>query len=97
MFVVVKMENAIKVDEQGRMVLPARVRETFGIKQGGQITLRIDGQRVILEPLKKDVEKKVQDWENLSRKFKAQAFTEESAESWKWMSREYARRKLGLS
>lgn len=91
------MRNAIKVDEQGRMVLPAKVRETFGIKQGGQITIRMDGCRVILEPLKKDVKEKVDEWKNLAGKFKAEAFTEESTESWKWMSQEYARRKLGLS
>jgi AbrB family looped-hinge helix DNA binding protein len=90
------MENAIKVDEQGRMVLPSRVREAFGIKKGGQITIRIDGSKVILEPLNKDVEKKVQEWENLSKKLKSEILTEEPNESWKWMSRDYARRKLGL-
>jgi len=91
------VENAIKVDEQGRMVLPSRVREAFGIKKGGQITIRMDGSKVILEPLSMDVEKKVQEWANLSRKLKTEIFAEESNESWKWMSRDYARRKLGLS
>ena len=91
------VENAIKVDEQGRMVLPSRVREAFGIKKGGQITIRMDGSKVILEPLSRDVEKKVQEWANLSMKLKSEILTEESDESWKWMSHEYARRKLGLS
>ncbi len=91
------MENAVKVDEQGRMVLPSRVREAFGIKKGGQITIRMDGTKVILEPLSKDVEKRIREWENISRQLKAEVLTEEPNESWKWMSREYARRKLGLS
>jgi len=91
------VEDAIKVDKQGRMVLPCRVREAFGITKGGQITLRVDGSRVILEPLREDTEKKIQEWENLSRNLKAEISTEEPNESWKWMSREYARRKLGLS
>ncbi len=91
------METAINVDSQGRMVLPSRVREAFGIKKGGQVTIRINGSRVILEPLKKDVEKKVQEWMNLSSKLKAEICIEEPNESWKWMSRDYARRKLGLS
>jgi AbrB family looped-hinge helix DNA binding protein len=90
------MENAVNVDEQGRMVLPSRVREAFGIKKGGQITLRMDGSKVILEPVSTDVEKKVQDWANLSRKLKTEILTEEPNESWKWTSREYARKKLGL-
>jgi AbrB family looped-hinge helix DNA binding protein len=91
------VENAVKVDKQGRLVLPSHIREAFGIKQGGQITIRIDGSRVILEPVQKDVKQKVQEWENLSRSLKAEVFTEEPNESWKWISREYARRKLGLS
>lgn len=91
------MENAVNVDAQGRMVLPSRVREAFGIKKGGQITIRMDGSKVILEPISTDVEKKVQQWEDLSNKLKSEILTEEPNESWKWMSREYARRKLGLS
>jgi len=91
------LANAVKVDEQGRMVLPSRVREAFGIKKGGQILMRMDGSKVILEPLSKDVDKKVREWENLSRNLKSEILTEEPSESWKWMSREYARRKLGLS
>ena len=79
------------------MVLPSRIREALGIKKGGQITIRMEGSKVILEPLNKDVEKKVQEWENLSKKSEAEIFTEEPSECWKWMSREYARRKLGLS
>jgi AbrB family looped-hinge helix DNA binding protein len=96
-FMVKKVEDAIKVDKQGRLVLPSHIREAFGIKQGGQLTIRIDGSKAIIEPVKQDVKKKVQEWEKLSRNLKAEAFTEETNESWKWMSREYARRKLGLS
>lgn len=91
------VEDAIKVDKQGRLVLPSNIRETFGIKQGGQMTIRIEGSRVILEPVQTDVNEKVQEWENLSRNLKAEAFTEEPDEGWKWMSREYAKKKLGLS
>ena len=92
------VEDAIKVDKQGRMVLPCRVREAFGIKEGGQIIIRIDNSRVILEPSKKDSEKKIQEWEDLSRKMNVEILSEEEPdESWKWMDREYARRKLGLS
>ncbi|MGQ9552311.1 MAG: AbrB/MazE/SpoVT family DNA-binding domain-containing protein [Candidatus Bathycorpusculaceae bacterium] len=91
------MDNAIKVDKQGRLVLPSHIREAFGIRHGGEITMRIEGSRVILEPVNKNVEEKIEEWEKLSRNLRAEAFTEEPSESWKWMSREYARRKLGLS
>jgi hypothetical protein len=56
----------------------------------------------ILEKARKDKDvcvrkEKVQEWATLALSLKAEAFTEESRESWKWMSREYAEKKLGLS
>jgi len=91
------MENAVTIDRQGRLVLPSHIREVLGLKEGGPVSIRLDGSRIILEPMSKDLEGKVQEWANLALNLRVEAFTEESRESWKWMSREYARRKLGLS
>jgi len=91
------MENAVTIDRQGRLVLPSHIREVLGLKEGGHVSIRLDGFRVILEPMSKDLEGKVQEWANLALSLRVEAFTEEFRESWKWMSREYARRKLGLS
>jgi AbrB family looped-hinge helix DNA binding protein len=91
------VEDTVTVDRQGRLVLPSRIREVLGLKEGGHVSIRLDGSRVILEPTSKDLNEKVQEWTSLALSLKAEAFTEEFKESWKWMSREYARRKLGLS
>ncbi len=91
------MEKAVAVDRQGRLVLPSHVREILGLKEGGKVSLRLDDSRIILEPISQDLNEKVQEWVSLALSLKAEAFTEESKESWKWMSREYAGRKLGLS
>ena len=91
------MENAVTMDRQGRLVLPSHIREALGLKEGGEITVRLDGSRVIIEPVSRDVKERVQEWENLTRSLRAEPFVEEPDESWKWMSHEYARRKLGLS
>ncbi|MGB9622894.1 MAG: AbrB/MazE/SpoVT family DNA-binding domain-containing protein [Candidatus Bathyarchaeia archaeon] len=91
------MEDSVTIDKQGRLVLPSHIREVLGLKEGGQVSIRLDGSRVILEPISKDIKEKVQEWANIALSLKVEAFTEEYNESWKWMSREYARKKLGLS
>ncbi|MGB9660300.1 MAG: AbrB/MazE/SpoVT family DNA-binding domain-containing protein [Nitrososphaerales archaeon] len=91
------VEDSVTIDKQGRLVLPSHIREVLGLKEGGQVSIRLDGSRVILEPISKDIKEKVQEWANIALSLKVEAFTEEYNESWKWMSREYARKKLGLS
>ena len=61
-----------------------------------RILIRLDGSKVILMPAFEDLTKRVDEWKNTALRPGGEAFTEEVEESWKWMSREYARRKLGL-
>ena len=90
------MEVSINIDKQGRLVLPSYIREALGLKEGGRVTIRLDGRRVVLEPEPTDLKERVQEWMDSALALKVEAFTEELEESWKWMSREYARKKLGL-
>lgn len=90
------VETSINVDKQGRLVLPSHIREALNIKEGGRVTIRLDGWRVILEPEPADFKERVQEWVDSALALRAEAFSEQYEESWKWMSREYARRKLGL-
>ena len=38
-----------KIDELGRIVLPSELRRVFGIKEGDELEISVDGERVILE------------------------------------------------
>jgi len=91
------VEETIRVDKQGRLVLPSRIRKSLGLKEGATVSIRLDGSKLVLEPVFEDLRKTVDEWKDMALKLKAEAFTEEAEESWKWMSREYARSKLGLS
>jgi len=90
------VEETVKVDRQGRLILPSRVRRSLGLRDGGTVSVRLDGSRVVLEPAFQDLERKVEEWKQTVLRLKTEAFTEPAEESWKWMSREYARSKLGL-
>jgi len=37
----------------------AHLRETLGIRDGGQVSVRLDGTRLIIEPIPTDLEEKV--------------------------------------
>jgi transcriptional pleiotropic regulator of transition state genes len=38
-----------KIDELGRIVLPSELRRIFGIREGDQLDISVDGERIILE------------------------------------------------
>lgn len=91
------MEKTVKVDRKGRLILPSPLRERLGLgKGGGTVLVRLDGSRIILEPTSRDLEKRVEEWRDMVMAVHVEPFTEEVEQSWKWMSLEYARRKIGL-
>lgn len=91
------MAYKLKVDKQGRLILPSGLRERLGLRAtGGIVAVRLDGSRMIVEPISEDLEKTVMEWRNVVTGLRAEPFTESTDSGWKWMSLEYARRKLGL-
>ena len=95
-------ESVVHVDKQGRLVLPSSIRKNLGLSAGGEVSLKVSGSNVIIAlKQNRDVEKKAASWLELALSTRAQIFSDEKTsraekESWKWMSRDYARRKLGL-
>lgn len=92
----------VSIDEQGRMVLPSRLREKLGIKKGGRLSIRIENSnKIILERTPSDdVQSRVKAWARLALAEKGQAGEVgkigKRTISTKWLSSEYARKKLGL-
>jgi len=95
--VVMFVEERLKVDRQGRLTLPSSLRKRLGLKRdGGTVSFRLDGTRLILQPISEDLERLVAEWQEMVTELHVEPFTEVEEQSWKWMSLEYARRKLGL-
>lgn len=38
-----------KIDELGRIVLPSEIRKVFGIREGDELDISVEGERVILQ------------------------------------------------
>ena len=45
------MEEVVRVDSRGRIVIPKHVRETLGIEEGSLLRLRVSGRTIVLEPI----------------------------------------------
>ncbi|MEM2791262.1 MAG: AbrB/MazE/SpoVT family DNA-binding domain-containing protein [Thermofilaceae archaeon] len=50
------META-KVDGKGRVVIPKRIREKAGIREGSRVRVRAEGGRIVIEPLESIADK----------------------------------------
>ncbi|MEM1523095.1 MAG: AbrB/MazE/SpoVT family DNA-binding domain-containing protein [Thermofilaceae archaeon] len=43
--------ETVRVDGRGRVVIPKRIREKAGIREGSLVRVREDGARIVIEPL----------------------------------------------
>jgi len=92
---VIIMESILRIDSQGRTVLPKEIRQALGIDENTEMVCRMVGNKIILEKF------------SLNSIHKAFAELEETVPSLdldtvkiegedKYIDREYALRKIGL-
>ncbi|MEM2047567.1 MAG: AbrB/MazE/SpoVT family DNA-binding domain-containing protein [Candidatus Jordarchaeales archaeon] len=85
----------VRMDEQGRIVIPAEIRNLLRVKRNSRFSIRVEGSKIILEPVF-DFESAVDEWVRVATSTKLEVMSEEVENSWKWIGKEYAERKLGL-
>ena len=89
------MEAIIKVDKQGRMVLPKDVREALGIRGEAEVVCRAVGNRVILEKFSiESIEKAFAELEEVAPSLELDTVKVEGED--KYIDSEYALRKIGI-
>jgi len=89
------MEVTVKVDKQGRTVLPKDVRKALGIDGEAEMVCRVVGGKVILEKFSVDsIHKAFADLEEIAPSLEFDTVKVEGED--KYVDREYALRKIGV-
>ncbi len=89
------MEATIKIDKQGRTVLPKDVRKALGIDRETEMVCRVVGNKVILEKFSIDsIRKAFADLEEIAPSLELDTVKVEGED--KYVDREYALRKIGI-
>ena len=89
------VESVLKVDGQGRIVLPRRVRQALGIDGGAELVCRVVGNRIVLEKFSRDsIRRAFVELEGLAPGLDVDVEGFEGED--KYFDREYALRKIGL-
>jgi bifunctional DNA-binding transcriptional regulator/antitoxin component of YhaV-PrlF toxin-antitoxin module len=94
MEVVIKMPYVVRVDRQGRLVLPIEIRRSLGVVQGGSIILREKNNRIFID-INGELEKKVDQWKEKLKNMNIEVKALELRES-KWVNEDWMRKKLGI-
>ena len=89
------MPYIIRVDGQGRIVLPKEVRRVLGIEGGSKLVCRLFGSRIIIEKFSIDeIQEAFRALEELVPNLDLDVVEVEGED--KYVDREYALRKIGL-
>ena len=88
------MEYVLKVDRQGRVILPVELRRVLGVKNGGSIIIRKRNNRIYID-VGRELEGEVKRWKEKIKGIKIEVEQMGRTES-RWVSEDWSRRKLGI-
>ena len=93
------MAHTTKLDKQGRLIIPAKIRKKLSLSEDTLLVIEIHGNQLIIKKKMAVSKEQLKSWKTKLKSMKIKAFSEEydqEMESTKWMSEEYVRNKLGL-
>jgi AbrB family looped-hinge helix DNA binding protein len=92
---VLNVEVIVKVDKQGRIILPKDVRRAIGMGGEMEMVCRVVGDRIILERFSmEDIHKAFSELEEIAPSLELDTVKVEGED--KYVDREYALRKIGI-
>lgn len=94
---VINVAIEVKIDKQGRLIIPAEFRKKMNLNDESQIEMILVADQIILRKKESVNEKKIEKWKKELKELNLKANTEENEEpSKKWLSEDYVRNKLGF-
>lgn len=92
---VISVEAFIKIDKQGRVVLPKDIRRAIGIDGEAEMVCRVVGNKVILERFSMEsIQRAFADLEEIAPSLELDTVKVEGED--KYVDSEYALRKIGI-
>jgi len=92
---VISVEAFIKIDKQGRVVLPKDIRRAIGIEGEAEMVCRVVGNKVILERFSMEsIRRAFSDLEEIAPSLELDTVKVEGED--KYVDSEYAFRKIGI-
>ena len=88
------MEYVLKVDRQGRVILPIELRRELGVKNGGSIIIKKKNNRIYID-VEREIEGEVKRWKEKIKGIKIDVEQIGGTES-RWVGEDWSRRKLGI-
>jgi AbrB family looped-hinge helix DNA binding protein len=88
----------IKIDSQGRILIPAEFRRKLELETECEVGLTIIGNEIVIKKVNTDLKAKVKQWKQdlMKMSIPIGVTSENDIVADKWMDIEYAERKLGL-
>ncbi|MHA1144804.1 MAG: AbrB/MazE/SpoVT family DNA-binding domain-containing protein [Candidatus Helarchaeota archaeon] len=92
------MANTVKVDKQGRILVPAEIRRKMGLNSDSEVQLKIIGNELVIRKISSDLRADVERWKQDLLKFPVHidVVPEGKETDDKWIGKNYAERKLGI-
>ena len=91
------MVQTIKIDKQGRLIIPAEYRTLLSLREGTVMEIDLLANGLVIRKVQAETKQSIEEWKEKILNQSITAFSEKSMEQMnKWYSEDYGKKKLGL-
>ena len=91
------MTQTIKIDKQGRLVIPAEYRKILSLSEGTEVEIDLLADGLRIRKVQAETKQSIKKWKERILLQSTTAFSEKDMQRMgKWYSEDYVKNKLGL-